>query len=58
MVKEEKDIDFYTTGRQPTKKDFERISKWILKNKKDEPKRKTSGRRNNSATSISSAMRY
>ena len=33
MIKEEKNIDFYTTGRQPSEKDFERISEWI-KNKK------------------------
>ncbi len=34
MVKEPKNIDFYTTGRQPTQLDFERISKWISKKRK------------------------
>jgi hypothetical protein len=34
MVKEAKNIDFYTTGRQPSDQDFERISEWIRKKKK------------------------
>ncbi len=34
MVKEAKNIDFYTTGRQPSDQDFERISEWIRKRKK------------------------
>jgi hypothetical protein len=34
MIKEPKNIDFYTTGRQPSEKDFIRISEWIKKNKK------------------------
>ena len=29
MVKEPKNIDFYTTGRQPSVQDFIRISEWI-----------------------------
>jgi hypothetical protein len=33
MVRESKSIDFYTTGRQPSDQDFERISKWIRKKK-------------------------
>ena len=34
MVKEPKNIDFYTTGRQPSEQDFIRISEWIKKDKK------------------------
>jgi len=33
MIKEAKNIDFYTTGRQPSPQDFKRISEWIRKNK-------------------------
>jgi hypothetical protein len=33
MVKEAKNIDFYTSGRQPSEKDFARISEWIKKQK-------------------------
>ena len=33
MVKEPKNIDFYTTGRQPSAQDFIRISEWIKKEK-------------------------
>ena len=34
MVKEAKNIDFSTTGRQPSDQDFQRISEWIRKRKK------------------------
>lgn len=34
MIKEEKNIDFYTTGRQPSDQEFNRISKWIKNNKR------------------------
>ena len=34
MIKETKNIDFYISGRQPSEKDFARISVWILNNKK------------------------
>lgn len=37
MIKEAKNIDFYTTGRQPSENDFARISEWI---KKDRQRRK------------------
>lgn len=33
MVKEPKNIDFYTTGRQPSKEDFDKVSEWIKKQK-------------------------
>ena len=33
MIKEPKNIDFYTTGKQPTERDFTRISEWIKKDK-------------------------
>jgi hypothetical protein len=34
MVKEEKNIDFYTTGRQPSEQEFAKISE-LIKNKKE-----------------------
>ena len=36
MIKEAKDIDFYTSGRQPSEQDFAHISEWIRKHKKKE----------------------
>ncbi len=33
MLKEPKNIDFYTTGRELTQEDFLRISEWIKKQK-------------------------
>lgn len=33
MIKEAKNIDFYTSGKEPSVKDFARISEWIRKNK-------------------------
>jgi hypothetical protein len=33
MIKEAKNIDFYTTGRQPSEDDFTRVSEWIKKDK-------------------------
>ena len=33
MIKEEQNIDFYTTGRQPSEQEFARISEWIKKDK-------------------------
>ncbi len=33
MIKEAKNIDFYTTGRQPSEQDFARISEWIKNDK-------------------------
>ena len=40
MIKEPKNIDFYTTGRQPSEQDFIRISEWIKKNKQRKSTRK------------------
>jgi hypothetical protein len=40
MIKEPKNIDFYTTGRQPSEQDFARISDWIRKNKQKQDARK------------------
>ncbi|MBD2756704.1 hypothetical protein [Spirosoma validum] len=34
MIKEPKDIDFSTSGRQLTKEDFALISQWIAADKK------------------------
>ena len=33
MIKEAKNIDFYTTGRKPSPQDFIKISEWIKKDK-------------------------
>jgi hypothetical protein len=33
MIKEAKNVDVYTTGRQPSDQDFARISEWIRKDK-------------------------
>jgi len=41
MVKEAKNIDFYTTGRQPSNQEFERISEWIRKNREKNLSKKT-----------------
>ncbi len=40
MIKEAKNIDFYTTGRQPSTEDFERISEWIRQKKEKEKQNK------------------
>ena len=42
MIKEAKNIDFYTTGRQPSEQDFKRISEWIRQKKEKEIKIKKS----------------
>lgn len=38
MIKEGKNVDFCTTGRQPTEQDFARISEWIKQKKNKENK--------------------
>ena len=45
MVREPKNIDFYTTGRQPDDKDFVKISEWIKKNKENSKRRKRTSAR-------------
>ncbi len=40
MIKEPKDVDFYTTGRQPSEEEFARISEWIEQDKQKKPARK------------------
>jgi hypothetical protein len=40
MIKEAKDVDFYTTGRQPSEQDFARISEWIKQDKQKQAARK------------------
>ena len=40
MVKEPKNIDFYTTGKQPSEADFAKISELIKKNKEVAKRRK------------------
>ncbi len=34
MLKEAKNVDFYTTGRQPSEQEFAHISEWIKRDKK------------------------
>jgi hypothetical protein len=41
MIKEAKDVDFYTTGRQPSEQDFARISEWIKQDKQKQAARKS-----------------
>ena len=41
MIKEPKNIDFFTTGRQPSEQDFMRISEWIKKDRVRKSARKT-----------------
>ena len=41
MIKEAKNVDFYTTGRQPSAQDFARISEWIKQDKKKQEARKS-----------------
>lgn len=40
MIKEAKNVDFYTTGRQPSDQDFARISDWIRKDKEKKSRKK------------------
>ncbi|MGI4867770.1 MAG: hypothetical protein ACRYFZ_27890 [Janthinobacterium lividum] len=40
MVREPKDVDFYTTGRQPSEQEFTRISEWIKQDKQKQAARK------------------
>lgn len=40
MVKEPKNVDFYTTGRQPSEQEFARSSKWIKQDKQKQAARK------------------
>jgi hypothetical protein len=41
MIKEAKNVDFYTTGRQPSEQDFARISEWIKQDKQKQTARKS-----------------
>lgn len=41
MIKEAKNVDFYTTGRQPSQEDFARVSEWIKKNKQKQSSNKS-----------------
>lgn len=41
MIKEAKNVDFLTTGRQPTEQDFARISEWIKRAKQKKAARKS-----------------
>ena len=44
MIKEAKNVDFYTTGRQPSEQDFARISEWIKKDKQKQAARKNANK--------------
>jgi hypothetical protein len=41
VVKEAKNVDSLTTGRQPGEQDFVRISEWIKRDKQKKAARKT-----------------
>ena len=45
MIKEPKNIDFYTSGRQLSNEDFTLISQWIATDKKKQPGRQAKGLR-------------
>ena len=40
MIKEAKNADFYTTGRQPSEQEFALISEWINKDTQKQATRK------------------
>jgi hypothetical protein len=44
MVKEPKNIDFVTTGKQPTEKEFALVSEWIKKKKEQGKARRAKSR--------------
>ncbi len=50
MVKEEKNIDFYTTGRQPSEHEFAKISELIKNNKEKKESPSTSTGRKGSTS--------
>jgi hypothetical protein len=50
MIKEEKNIDFYTTGRQPSEQEFAKISEWIKKDKEKKLLYKTRSLRKRNTT--------
>jgi len=41
MIKEPKNVDFYTTGRQLLEQEFARISEWIKQHKEKQAARKS-----------------
>lgn len=40
MVKEPRNVDFFTTGREPSEQDFARISEWIKQDEQKQAARK------------------
>ncbi len=50
MVKEAKNIDFYTTGKEPSPQEFERISEWIREKKSNKRQSKIAGKKNEPGT--------
>ena len=54
MIKDEKDIDFYTTGRQPSEEEFACISAWRRKDKEKQDLHKSKkGRKRTTSASKS-----
>lgn len=56
MVKEPKNIDFTTTGKQPSEDDFNRISEWIKKDKQRKSARKASKKPSSSRRNLSTGI--
>ncbi len=52
MIKETKNIDFYTTGRQPSEQEFARISEWVRRKKERTSKKPTSNKNTSPIKSI------
>jgi hypothetical protein len=46
MIREPQNVDFYTTGRQPTEKEFAVVSEWIKKRKAQLQSRKLRSAKN------------
>ena len=56
MIKEAKNVDFYTTGRQPSDQDFARISEWIRKDKEKKGRKKLSSKHKEQSNSPNTAL--
>lgn len=57
MVKEPKNIDFYTTGRQPSNEDFDKVSEWIKKQKQAAKTRKKQAAKQKQVLDLSKRIR-
>lgn len=45
MIREAKDINFSTTGRQPSEKEFEKVSEWIRLRKEKLKKKQSAAKK-------------